>query len=52
MKILPVFNKVIIDNGYRVIVNKGIAQCITKNNSGYYRQNNIRDYATERLVHD
>jgi len=51
MKILPIFNKVILDDSYRIVVNKGIIQRITKNNSGYYRQNNIRDYAAEIFVH-
>ncbi|MBI5678832.1 MAG: hypothetical protein HZC52_10190, partial [Planctomycetes bacterium] len=46
-----VFNKVIIDDGYRIVVNKGIIQRITKNNSRYYSQNNMRDYAAGILVH-
>lgn len=51
MEILPVFNKVVIDDGYRVVINKGIIQCITKNDNRYYNQNNIRDYAAEIFVH-
>jgi hypothetical protein len=51
MKILPALNKVIIDDSYRIVINKGIIQCITKNNNRYYSQNNIRNYAAEIFAH-
>jgi len=51
MKILPVFNKVIIDDSYRVVINKAVTQRITEDDKRYYSQNNIRNYAIEIFVH-
>lgn len=50
MEVFPVLNQVIVYDGCRVVVNKGIAQGVKKNDDRYCCQNTIRCNVFQILV--